>query len=689
MLDHSSDFDLRQENNLQLAAEQAGGVGFWILEIGSGREYCSPGLHFLLELDAGKTAAGALTWRGALQPADAEAASRLIMQSIERRRPFRATFGIDLPNAGIRWIEVRGQASHDKFGLPLRVSGCCIDVTDSKRAEEEFGEIKERQSFLLKLSDALAPLADPVQIQIEACRVLGQYLEVNRVFYAEADDTGLNRAGPQYVVGVPPTDEVWHSSDYDPSLLARYQSGEVLTCDDVTRSSSLSDAQKEAYVADQIISWAAAPITKPGLPVGRLVIHQNTPRKWSELETDIIKETAERVWPAVQRAKSQSAEQAAEAANIAKSQFLSVMSHELRTPLNAIMNMFQLIERTDVSAGARDYAARGLRSSEHLLKLVSEILDFSSIEAGRVVIARSAFRLGPLLDEVSSLSVGKPAPGVELTLALDRSLEDMELLGDALRLKQVLVNLVGNALKFTTRGSVVLSVSRMGGTLDAPLLEFAVADTGIGMTPEQTARLFQPFTQVDMSNERRFGGTGLGLVIGQRLVSLMGGEPITVDSKPGIGSRFAFRLALQVEAHAPREVQPARAAAATASRLAGLRILVVEDSDTARFALRLLLEAEGALVDEAVDGAEGVSMAMAAGEAYHTVLMDMQMPRKNGLEATRELRGRGYAGPIVALTANAFARDLDACLAAGMSDCVIKPVKIDDLVTVLQRNHRS
>jgi CheY-like chemotaxis protein len=191
-----------------------------------------------------------------------------------------------------------------------------------------------------------------------------------------------------------------------------------------------------------------------------------------------------------------------------------------------------------------------------------------------------------------------------------------------------------------------------------------------------------------MSNERRFGGTGLGLVIGQRLVSMMGGEPITVETEHGRGSRFAFRLVLPVAAEGqPSEPQSTPTAPPSrGGRLAGLRLLVVEDSDTARFALRLLLEAEGARVEEAVDGAEGVNKALASGPPYDTLLMDMQMPNKNGLEATRELRGRGYAKPIVALTANAFARDLEACLAAGMNDCVTKPVKIDDLVAVLQRN---
>jgi signal transduction histidine kinase/ActR/RegA family two-component response regulator len=382
------------------------------------------------------------------------------------------------------------------------------------------------------------------------------------------------------------------------------------------------------------------------------------------------------------------AKQAAEAASIAKSQFLSVMSHELRTPLTAIMGMFQLIEMANAGDRVRQFAARGLNSSEHLLKLINDILDFSSIEAGRLAVASAPFQLRALLDEVVQLSQARRGESVALKVSLDVDLQTLEFMGDALRLKQVLINLVGNALKFTAVGSVTLSVNRAGGSPKTPLLEFTVTDTGIGMTPDQQSRLFQPFTQVDMSDARSFGGTGLGLAISQRLVSLLGGEPITVASQRDHGSRFSFRLALPVAGEAAASVaSPGRALRApVVERLAGYRLLVVEDEDTTRFMLRLLLEAEGAVVEEAEDGAKGVTAALASAAPFDMVLMDMQMSDKDGLEATRELRARGYVRPILALTANASSRDRDACLAAGMNDYISKPVKIDDLVEVLQRS---
>lgn len=384
------------------------------------------------------------------------------------------------------------------------------------------------------------------------------------------------------------------------------------------------------------------------------------------------------------------AKQAAEAANVAKSQFLSVMSHELRTPLTSIIGMLHLIKIAGVNEKAQEYATRGMKNSEHLLKLVDDILDFSSIESGRLTVVREPFRLRTLLEEVSHAAAGARPAGVSVMVDAEDSLRDLEFAGDALRLKQVLINLLGNALKFTERGGVVLAVKRAGGTANTPVLEFAVDDTGVGLTPEQKERLFHAFTQADMSDARRFGGPGLGLVISQRLVGLMGGEPIAVESQVGVGSRFSFQLPLPLAeaAAAPTAVPASAAPALPGGPLAGLRVLLVDDSEPIRFALGLILQSEGASVEVAVDGAEGVKMALTAVTPHDVVLMDLQMPVQNGIEATRELRLRDYTQPIVALTASAFSRDRQACLAAGMNDYIAKPVRVNELVDILLRNSR-
>jgi signal transduction histidine kinase len=246
------------------------------------------------------------------------------------------------------------------------------------------------------------------------------------------------------------------------------------------------------------------------------------------------------------RQEAVEARRAAEAASIAKNDFLSVMSHELRTPLTVIQGMYQLIEISKVPDTVKNYAAKGMESSLHLLKLIEDILDFSNIEAGSFSVVRAPFRIGALLDEMRDEIAGLRQDGVELRFDLEEDLREMEFLGDAPRLKKILINLASNALNFTTRGSVVVSVKRSGGTHETPVLEFAVTDTGIGLTPDQQSRLFQPFTQLDMSSTRRHGGVGMGLVISQRLVRLLGGEPIKLESRAGDGSRFAFRMALCV-----------------------------------------------------------------------------------------------------------------------------------------------
>ena len=244
------------------------------------------------------------------------------------------------------------------------------------------------------------------------------------------------------------------------------------------------------------------------------------------------------------RQEAVAARRAAEAANVAKNEFLSVMSHELRTPLTVIQGMYQLIEISKVPDTVKNFAAKGMESSQHLLKLIEDILDYVNTEAGSLAIAHAPFRIDALMDGVRDEVQALRREGVGLSFHLAEDLRGKEFLGDAPRLRRILVNLAGNALNFTTQGGVVVSVRQSGGTREAPVLEFAVTDSGTGLTPDQQSRLFQPFTQLDMSNTREHGGVGMGLVISQRLVKQLGGEPIAVVSSPGVGSRFAFRLPL-------------------------------------------------------------------------------------------------------------------------------------------------
>ena len=519
------------------------------------------------------------------------------------------------------------------------------------------------------------------------------------------------------------------------------------------------------------------------------------------------------------------ASEASQAASQAKSQFLANMSHEIRTPMNAILGMLALLRKTELSPRQADYAVKTEGAARSLLGLLNDILDFSKVEAGKMSLDPHPFRFDQLLRDLSViLSANVGAKPVELLFDLDPALP-RQLIGDPLRLQQVLVNLGGNAIKFTARGEIVLSVAVLARSADTVTLQLAVRDTGIGIAPENHARIFSGFTQAEASTTRRFGGTGLGVAISQRLVGLMGGE-LQLDSALGQGSRFHFNLTLPVVAtdDEPRPVptpafralvvddnatarevldrmgralswsvdladsgeqalrlmqaagdrgqpyqavfvdwqmpgmdgwetsrqmrarqlagsaplvvmvtahgremlagrsdveqamldgflikpvtasmlldavvdaqagrqpvrRPPRVLVGGVARLAGLRLLVVEDNANNQQVARELLEDEGALVQIAHHGQEAVEAVAAAAPPFDAVLMDLQMPVMDGFAATRSIRedlGQRQL-PIIAMTANALDSDRDACLAVGMNDHVGKPFDLNHLVQVLQQ----
>jgi PAS domain S-box-containing protein len=376
--------------------------------------------------------------------------------------------------------------------------------------------------------------------------------------------------------------------------------------------------------------------------------------------------------------------EAAMAATRAKSEFLANMSHEIRTPLNAIVGLGHLLQGSELPAQQREHVNRILASSQMLLQAVNDVLDVSKIEARKLELEQTRFDLGELVDGVADL-LTVPARDKGLTLALRVAAEvPRQLIGDPLRLRQVLTNLVGNAVKFTERGTVVLGVAP-ADSAGAPgdrvtRLRFFVRDTGIGIAPSELAKIFEPFTQADGSTTRRFGGTGLGLTICRQLVEMMGGK-LDVESTPGAGSTFSFTVPFEVSpvietlAGAASTAGPAGAGAPVALR--GLRVLVAEDNVINQEVARELLEAAGINVVIADNGLQAVEAATAAGARFDAIVMDMQMPEMDGIEATRAIRAHPVAGgvPIIAMTAHALADERDRCLAGGMNDHVAKPVE--------------
>lgn len=549
-------------------------------------------------------------------------------------------------DGGFRWIDAFVRSEFDENGNSIGLTGTLDDITEPREAAEK---VRENLQFVDALFDSI-----PVPIFLKDQE--GRIARLNKAFCE------FNCAQPEQMLGltlrdVMPLDMVEIQAGYDRLAL---ETGVTQTFEapTLTPSGSLVD-----------FLYSKAPL--PG-PDGT----------WRGIIVTMVDITTQK---AAVRSMLQLKEQA-EAANRAKSDFLANMSHEIRTPMNSVIGMTHLALKTELTPRQRDYLLKILISGEHLMRLINDILDFSKIEAGKLGLESLAFDLEMLMENVYAQLTGRAATkGLTLTIDLDAGIPRW-LRGDSLRLSQVLLNLAGNAIKFTAAGSVNVRVASLQESDTWCALHFEVQDTGIGMDEQEIASLFQPFHQADTSTTRKYGGTGLGLAICKRLVEQMGGE-VGVDSRPGEGSRFWFTVRLDKDLeYAGRQVESRTEEEQQATDLAvckGAKVLLVEDNEFNQQVAAELLAGAGVVVQVAQNGQEALELLRQ--ESVDCVLMDVQMPVMDGLEATRRIRADPHLANtcVIAMTANASSQDLEKYRAAGMDNIVTKPVSPDMLYGVV------
>ena len=615
-------------------------------------------------------------WSKALHPDDVERTSAVWRQAVAAKQRYETEYRIRRHDGVYRHFLARGVPAFHDDGSVREWVGTCIDITDRKQTEE-------RIRLLSAITSELLASNYPQRIVEAICRRVMDHLGCH-VFFNFLVDEREHRLRLNACAGVPAEAArqiEW--LDCGAAMCGREASdGCRIVAEHIQTA---PDPYTNLIRSFGIQAYACHPLMDQGQAIGTLSFGSRTKATFAEDELALMRAVADHISIAMQRIRLlESLERhakAAEAANEAKGRFLANISHELRTPMNAILGMVDLALPKQVDPASTDFLQTARASADLLLTLLNDLLDSAKIEAGRLELESAPFSLRHVLDQTAQvLSVRASERGISFSCRIPPEVPDA-LVGDQVRLRQILLNLAGNGIKFTEFGEVTISVRVDSQEAEEVSLEFAVRDTGIGIPQADVERIFQPFAQADSSTTRRFGGTGLGLTICSSFVRMMGGR-IWVVSEPGHGSTFfvAVRLPLAKKlAPVPETPDVLTAASST------LRILLVEDNPANQKLATFILKDRGLAVDIAGDGHEGVRHAVQ--NRYDVILMDVQMPGMDGLEATNAIRvqeGGQRRVPIIAMTAHAMTGDRERCLAAGMDAYLSKPVNGHEMIALVE-----
>ena len=702
--------ELRESEFRWKFAIEGAGDGVWDWNIQSGEVVYSRRWKEMLGFAESEIRNDISEWANRVHTDDMPVVMKAIQDHLDGKTPpATVEFRMLCKDASWRWMLGRGMVvSLDSNDKPVRLIGTTTDITERKQAEAQLIRQKQRAEALLQLP----------QLSEE----LDEHDFMQRSLTLAEDLTGSLVSFMHFVNDDEETIELvtWSQrtiSHYCQASFDRHYPVSVagIWADAVRQRAPVVCNDYAIYRGKRGLPDGHAPLLRfvsvPVFEQGKVVMLTgvgNRAAAYDEFDLESVQLISNDVWHIVQRRRDQQeleqqkallevrvtqrtaalavASKNAEAANVAKSAFLANMSHEIRTPMNGIIGMANILRREGVSLQQAKRLDSIDVSARHLLSIIDDILDLSKIDADKITLEEAPIVVSNLLANVYSiLSERAAAKGIHLLV--ENAYLPHNLVGDPTRLQQALLNYATNAVKFTEAGSVTLRTLMQEETDHAVTVRFEVQDTGIGINSEAMPRLFRAFEQADNSMTRKYGGTGLGLAITRRLAELMDGQ-VGADSKAGVGSTFWFTAKLKKGKSAAMVVPTETDGDAEAElrhRYAGERILVVDDEPINRDVALLELEVVDLLVDTAENGAEAV--ALARKNSYAAIFMDMQMPKLNGLEATRQIRQfPGYRDiPIIAMTANAFAEDKAQCLAAGMSDLLPKPFVPQGLFAMLLR----